>query len=53
MPDDQTLYVTLFRAVEQAIDILIAAQQTCEELYINQAEPELTVLFPDPPSDKE
>lgn len=29
---------------EEAINLLIAAQRTCEELYISQGEPKLLVL---------
>lgn len=35
MPDYKEMYLTLFRATEQAINTLIAAQQQCEELYMN------------------
>lgn len=44
MPDYKEMYLTLFRASEEAINLLIAAQRTCEELYISQGEPKLTVL---------
>lgn len=44
MPDYQEMYLTLFRAAEQAVNTLIAAQQKCEELYLNAPEGELTVL---------
>lgn len=44
MPDYKEMYLTLFRASEEAINLLIAAQRTCEELYISQEEPKLTVL---------
>ena len=44
MSDYKELYFTLFRATEQALNILIAAQQRCEELYISQPEVELTVV---------
>ena len=33
-PNYKELYLTLFRATEQAINALIAAQQRCEELYL-------------------
>ena len=33
-PDYKEMYLTLFRASEEALDILIAAQQKCEEMYI-------------------
>ena len=44
MPDDRELYFTLFRATEQAINTLIAAQQKCEELYRKAPEGDLIVL---------
>ena len=39
------LYLDLFRATEKAINLLIEAQQQCEEKYISV--PEITELFPD------
>lgn len=33
MPDYKEMYLKLFRASEEAISILIAVQQECEELY--------------------
>lgn len=44
MPDYKKMYLTLFKASEAAISLLIAAQRECEELYITAAEPELTLL---------
>lgn len=44
MPDYKEMYLKMFRASEQAVSILIAAQQACEELYISSPEPELTVV---------
>ena len=44
MPDYKEMYLTLFRASEEAINLLIAAQRICEELYISQGEPKLLVL---------
>jgi len=42
------MYQTLFRATESAINILIAAQRECEDLYINAPESELNfVQLPD------
>lgn len=38
MPDYQEMYLTLMCAAEDAIQTLIAAQQKCEELYINSPE---------------
>ena len=34
MPDYKEMYLTMFRAAEEAVNLLIAAQQKCEELYI-------------------
>ncbi len=45
MPDYRELYFKLFRATADAIEILEAAQQECEELYISAEEPKLS-LFP-------
>ncbi len=39
------MYLDLFRATETAINILIEAQQRCEEKYISS--PEIIELFPD------
>ena len=44
MPDYKKMYLTLFRATEQAINTLIAAQQECEELYMEAPQRELIVL---------
>ena len=44
VPNYKEMYLKMVRASEHAINILIAAQQECEELYLS--EPELTV-FPD------
>ena len=44
MLDYKEMYLKLFRASEQAANILIAAQRECEELYISQSEPELKVV---------
>lgn len=44
MPDYKEMYLTLFRATEQAVHTLVAAQQACEELYISQGDGELTLL---------
>ena len=39
MPNYKELYLTLFRATEEAVNILIAAQQKCEELYADTPDP--------------
>jgi len=44
MPDYKEMYFALFRATEDAISHLIAAQQACEEMYLQSAEPEVKVL---------
>ena len=44
MPDYKEMYLKMVRATEQAICILVQAQQECEELYISAPEPELEVL---------
>ncbi len=44
MPDYKEIYLRLFRATEQAIQLLIAAQRECEELYLNHPEAELRIL---------
>jgi hypothetical protein len=44
MPDYKEMYLKLFRASEKAVNILITAQQECEELYISQPEPELKIV---------
>ena len=53
MPDYKEMYLTLFRATEQAINTLIDAQPTCEELYIGQPESDLIVLPPEGHSSEE
>ena len=35
MADYKEMYGILFRAAEQAIQVLIAAQRQCEELYLS------------------
>ena len=44
MPDYKKMYLTLFNATEEAINILEAAQLECEELYISDEGPEITLL---------
>ena len=44
MPDYKEMYLTMVRATEQAIETLISAQRTCEEMYLNQSDPALRVL---------
>ena len=42
VPDYKELYLKMMRASEQAIRILVKAQQECEELYLSG--PELTAF---------
>lgn len=44
MPDYKELYQKMVIASEAAINILIAAQRECEEIYINSPEPTITAL---------
>ena len=44
MPDYRELYLELFRATTRAIDILIEAQQWCEERYLQAGQAEVVVL---------
>lgn len=36
MPNYKEMYVRLFNASEQAINILITAQRECEEMYMEE-----------------
>lgn len=47
MPDYKKMYLTLFRATEETVNILIAAQRECEELYCSAPEVELKLVPPD------
>ena len=38
MPDYKKMYLMMVNATEQAMDVLIKAQQACEELYIGKTE---------------
>jgi len=44
MPDYKELYFKMFRASEQAVNVLITAQRECEELYISSSEPDCKVI---------
>lgn len=44
MPDYKKMYLTLFKASEEAVNLLIAAQRECEELYLSSEEPDITIL---------
>jgi len=53
MPDYKEMYLKLFRASEEAVNVLIAAQRECEELYVSAPEPELKIITqPEPESGK-
>lgn len=40
MSEYKEMYLTMAREVEKAVNILIAAQQKCEELYMSGTEEE-------------
>ena len=40
MADWKEMYLTMFRANEKAMQILEAAQQECEEMYMRDGDPE-------------
>lgn len=44
MSSYKEMYLTLFRATEQAINLLIAAQRECEEQYLSMPDPDLKIL---------
>ncbi len=44
MPDYQEMYHKLFRASEQAVEVLLRAQRACEELYMNAPEAPIVEL---------
>lgn len=47
MPDYKQMYLKMFRASEKALNLMIAAQRECEELYTADLSPELrSVRFP-------
>ncbi|MFV0469945.1 MAG: hypothetical protein ACK5MK_13595 [Dysgonomonas sp.] len=52
MSDYKEMYLKMFRASEEAVNILITAQQECEELYISQPEPDFKVLSISPENKK-
>jgi len=45
--DYKEMYLKMMRASEEAIRILIQAQQECEEMYVSVEEPELIEPRPD------
>ena len=44
VPNYKEMYLKLFRATEKAIDLLISAQQECEELYLSGTGQELRII---------
>ena len=44
MPDYREMYLKMMRASEEAMRVLIKAQQECEELYLSADDPMITVL---------
>ena len=46
MPDYKKMYLRLFRASEEAINLLIEAQRECEEMLLEGEEPQLILLNP-------
>ena len=44
MPDYKKMYLALFKASEEAIELLAAAQRECEELYISAPETDIRTL---------
>ena len=44
MPDYKEMYLKLFRATTEAIEILQQAQQQIEEEYISATEPNVIIL---------
>lgn len=44
MPDYKEMYLKIFRASEQAVNILITAQRECEELTISLLESEVRTI---------
>ena len=48
MPNYGEMYLKMFRASEKAINLIIAAQQECEALYIDETPPALQLrILPD------
>ena len=53
MPDYKEMYLKLFRAAEEAINVLIAARRDCEEMYIRDQEPPIIHIVPPNEPDKD
>ena len=49
-PDYQKMYHIMFNATEQAINLLIEAQQKCEDLFVeaDTSPPQIFYLSPEP-----
>ncbi len=47
MSDYKQMYLTMFKASKEAINLLVKAQRECEELYMASPETEITVLKPE------
>ena len=46
MADHKSMYLKLFNAVTDAVNILQNAQAEAEEMYVSQEEPTITLLDP-------
>ena len=44
MPDYEKMYHIMFNATEEAINLLIAAQQKCEDIYCSGENAEIVLL---------
>ncbi len=49
MPDYKKMYLTMFRASEEAVNLLIEAQRECEEMYVSAPETEIVALEAEKP----
>ena len=46
MADYHEMYLNMARANAKAVNILIQAQQECDEMYMSSPDPEIKVLDP-------
>ena len=44
VPDYKYMYFKLFHATEDAINLLISAQQEAEEIYLSEPEPKMKLI---------
>ena len=44
MANYKEMYLKMMRASEEALRILIQAQQECEEMYLSAPEPEIIII---------